>query len=414
MFRLRTVMGYPCIAQRALDGRRQLLVDVSTIARRDAGTGIQRVVRALWLALKALEGEDIMVRPIVGSRRSGYRVAPNDFMDNPLTGGLNALAEVAIAQGDIFLGLDLATHIVPFRARDLRRWQARGVQLVFVVYDLLPALYPHWFSNKSRRNYMRWINVVLRQADQVICIAEAVKRDLEGWIKTDLGTRARNPRMAVIRLSGDISASNPSKGLPDDAQATFAWIAAAPTILMVGTLEPRKGYDQALAAFERLWSANDVTPTRLLIVGRPGWMTQQLQHQIRRHADFGQRLIWIDNASDEYLEELYSRCCGLLFTSRAEGFGLPLIEAATHGKPSLVRDLPVFREFAPPGVTFFATADSDELAAAILRWVGKITTQPPNVAPPNLVSWRMAAIDLLAALGLSVPLGDHALLAGPP
>ncbi len=402
MCRLCARIGYACIAYRAPDGRRQLLVDVSTIARSDAGTGIQRVVRALWLELKALEDEALMVTPIIGSRRCGYRVAPDDFMQHPLGTDLNLLAPARIAKGDIFLGLDLAAHIIPYRARDLRRWQAHGVTLAFVVYDLLPALHPHWFSAKSRRNYLRWLTVVMRQADQVICIAEAVRRDLEGWIKTDLGTRARHPRMAVMRLSGDMTASNPSKGLPDNAEAVFAWAGAGPTILMVGTIEPRKGYDQALGAFERLWAADvDDSAPRLLIVGRPGWMTERLQQRIRQDAEHGRRLVWIDNASDEYLEGLYARCRGLLFASRAEGFGLPLLEAASHGKPALARDLPVFREFAPPSVTFFATEEPDELAAAIASWVADIGGSSVVPCPHGPIGWQQTAGDLAAALGLS-------------
>ncbi len=396
-------VGYACIAHRAPDGKRQLLVDVSTIARSDAGTGIQRVVRALWLELKALENEVLIVTPIIGSRRGGYHVAPGDFMYHPLSGDIGFLPLARIARGDIFLGLDLAAHIIPYRARDLRRWQARGVTLAFVVYDLLPALHPHWFSAKTRRNYLRWITVVMRRADQVICIADAVRRDLENWIKTDLGTHARRPRMAVMRLSGDMTASNPSKGLPADAEAVFAWASARPTILMVGTIEPRKGYDQALDALEKIWAGADEAPPQLLIVGRPGWMTEPLQQRMRVHHEHDRRLVWISNASDEYLEGLYARCCGLLFASRAEGFGLPLLEAASHGKPALARDLPVFREFAPPSVTFFETDDAAELANSITWWVAETRGKVAPLCPHGPVGWSHTVADLAAALGLADP-----------
>ena len=41
---------------------------------------------------------------------------------------------------------------------------------------------------------------------------------------------------------------------------------------MVGTIEPRKGHSQSLDAFELLWSKG--APQRLVIVGKPGWMTE--------------------------------------------------------------------------------------------------------------------------------------------
>lgn len=397
---LRARIGSASVDQRRPDGCRQLLVDVSTIARGDAGTGIQRVVRALWLELKLLEGESLIVTPVIGSRRSSYRVAPANFLLRPVQDDLDMLVPAKIAAGDIFLGLDLAAHIVPYRGHDLKRWQRQGVQLAFVVYDLLPALRPQWFSAKSRRKYLRWMRFVLRHADQVVCIAKAVQQDLENWIDSEEGIHARRPRIAVMRLSGDLAASHPSSGLPANADDIFAWAETGRTILMVGTIEPRKGYDQALAAFEHLWATGDAEAPKLLIVGRPGWMTEQLQQQIRQHPEQGQRLVWISDASDEYLEQLYARSYGLLFASRAEGFGLPLIEAAMRGKPALARDLPVFREFTPSGTTFFACDGADELAETIAAWTSDLAHAPATEATFAATRWNDTIEDLCVALNL--------------
>ncbi|MBY0582052.1 MAG: glycosyltransferase family 4 protein [Sphingomonas sp.] len=396
---------------RAPDGKRQLLVDVSTIARTDAGTGIQRVVRALWLQLRALDRNALIVTPIVASRRSGYRIAPADFLQNPIIADPATLPPVAIAEGDVFLGLDLALHVIPHRAHELRRWQACGVRLGFVVYDLLPVLHPYWFSPKINRRYVRWIGVVARHADEILCIARAVQDDLENWIEANIPRRIKRPRMSVIRLGGDIVASAPSEGLPIDAEAVLSWARNRPTILMVGTIEPRKGYDQALAAFEYLWSeesasVRDLVPS-LLIVGRPGWMTEALQDRLRYHREQGRRLRWIDDASDEYLGKLYEASTGFLFASQAEGFGLPILEAAGYGKPILARDLPVFREIAPDGAAFFQATTGEELAGLIKTWLAEITSGKPDLAPSILPDWTMAAEDLVAALGLDLPVAGR-------
>ena len=89
---------------------RRLLIDVSTIAQHDAGTGIQRVVRALWQCFIQAELKDVLVVPVAATARRGYAVAHYD--PDSLTFSLPARSAplVKAASGDIFLGLDLAAH----------------------------------------------------------------------------------------------------------------------------------------------------------------------------------------------------------------------------------------------------------------------------------------------------------------
>lgn len=369
----------------------RLFVDLSVIARGDAGTGIQRVVRAVWRALgKEMAGRFELV-PVAGSAAGSYRRIPADFLERPLRRLPLPWGKARLAprQGDVFLGLDLAAHVLPRNVGQLQRWRRRGVKLAFVVYDLLPVLQPDWFSDRTREHYRRWLELICREADQLICISGTVAGELADWIAAN---HVRSPHIATVRLGASIAASGPSRGLPTDAAENLAWAGAGTTVMMVGTIEPRKGYDQALAAFEELWA--DPAPGedfRLLIVGRPGWKTQALQERLRGHKLGGQRLRWIDNASDEYLEHLYRACWGLLLASRGEGFGLPLLEAAAHAKPVLVRDLPVFREIAPQGVAYFSAETATSLTAALREW--RESGVPANAAADDLC-WGKAAADL--------------------
>src|SRR5690606_5090572 len=123
------------------------------------------------------------------------------------------------------------------------------------------------------------------------------------------------------------------------------------TFLMVGTIESRKGYDQVLDAFDQLWGEGSVE--RLVIVGRQGWLVDDLVQRILQHPENGHRLFWLSDVSDEALVKLYERTDALIMASEAEGFGLPLIEAAKHGIPLIARDLPVFREVAGEGALYF-------------------------------------------------------------
>ena len=120
---------------------------------------------------------------------------------------------------------------------------------------------------------------------------------------------------------------------------------------MVGTVEPRKGHRQALAAMEHLWAAG--IDVNLVIVGKKGWMMNDMAGQIEGHPELNNRLFWLREVSDEMLDQIYRSAHALLAASEGEGFGLPLIEAAQHGLPIIARDIPVFVEVAGEHAYYF-------------------------------------------------------------
>ena len=133
------------------------------------------------------------------------------------------------------------------------------------------------------------------------------------------------------------------QGLSSDAGAAVVAMKSRPSLLMVGTLEPRKGHTQALDAFELLWA--DGVEANLVIIGHEGWHVEDLVSRLTRHRFAGKYLFWLSQADDHVLSLAY-KDRRLLAASEGEGFGLPLIEAARYGLPILARDLPVFREVA--------------------------------------------------------------------
>lgn len=384
----------------------QLLVDVSVIHQSDARTGIQRVVRALMLQLLMAPPTGYRVRPVFATRQHGYRYASPDFLDPaPEAPGAAASpvhADVQVECGDLFLGLDLAAHLLPRHQAQVLRWKRRGVKVHMVVYDLFPLQHPEWFNPKTTHNFKRWIKWLAVYADSAICISETVKMELHTWLRTHFGVPPTALPASTIVLGADIDASAPSGGLPADASLMVARLRSAPAVLMVGTLEPRKGHDQALAAFEQLWQKGN--PSLLVIVGQPGWKTEALQETLRRHPQAGQRLFWLEEVRDEYLAQLYAACYGVLVASRAEGFGLPLVEAVQHGKPVLARDITVFRELNLAGLTYFDSDTAQGLASAIVSWLqpvlGAATLPKPDHEPPFFPTWQLSSTQLLHALGL--------------
>jgi glycosyltransferase involved in cell wall biosynthesis len=370
--------------------KHRLLVDVSMILHHDARTGIQRTVRAIWSELLRRDGEAFEILPVAASRTHGYRFGPRDFLLSPPS-KRRLGPPVGARPGDVFLGLDLSAHLLPLYESQVASWRSAGATVHVVVYDLLPVKGPGWFNPSTVNNFTAWFELLKRHCDEALCISDDVARDL----RRALGVEVARPTIARVELAGDLGASLPSKGITLPCAKVIAHASSRAAILMVGTVEPRKGYDLALAAFEHLWSKHpDETPD-LVIVGQPGWRTEALQERLRNHPEMNRRLFWLASASDEALSALYKACLGLFLSSHAEGFGLPVAEAAAHGRRALVRDLAVFREQRLANVTYFSDDRPVQLGRAILAFAherGEVATER------NLVTWSQCADRLFGHL----------------
>jgi glycosyltransferase involved in cell wall biosynthesis len=200
-----------------------------------------------------------------------------------------------------------------------------------------------------------------------------------------------------FHLGADMENSKPSRGLPDDAKAVFACLEQRPSFLMVGTLEPRKGHAQTLAAFEILWQAgNDIN---LVIIGKEGWLVDALLERLRTHPELNKRLLWLEGISDEYLEKIYAACDCLIASSEGKGFGLPLIEAAQHKLPIIARDIPVFREVAGDHAYYFNGLEPQDLADTVRQWLAlHAEGKAPSSTNMPWLTWRQSTEQLLAQI----------------
>lgn len=379
---------------------RRLLLDVSTIVHIDVATGIQRVVRALVTDFMRAPPDGIeVVLVYAAAHRTGYRHARRyeaSIVAGRSQAGSDETEElpIAVRPTDIFLGIDLAHGPVAANRLLYEHWRRLGVRVYFVVYDLLPVLMPQNFSF-SDTLHSRWL-ADIAGGDGLLCISRSVADEVIAWLGEHGAPRKRPLAVGWFHLGADLHASRPSTGMPADAPATLEKIRARPAFLLVGTVEPRKGHRQTLDAFESLWS--DGIEVNLVIVGRPGWGTEDLCARLQRHPEAGSRLHWLDGISDEFLDRIYQACSALLAPSLGEGFGLPIVEARLHGMPTIARDIPVFREIADSRTTFFSGTDPASLAAAVADWLKRPEAKMSHPAAGSWLTWHDSRMQLEAVV----------------
>jgi glycosyltransferase involved in cell wall biosynthesis len=77
------------------------------------------------------------------------------------------------------------------------------------------------------------------------------------------------------------------------------------------------------------------------------------------------RLVFHDGVTDAEYAELLASATALVHASRAEGFGIPLVEAMRLGTPVVVSDIPIFREIGGDAALFFDPNNPESLVAAL-------------------------------------------------
>ncbi len=375
----------------------RIFLDVTELATHDYRTGIQRVTRAIateWLSRSPAGYQTQLVRI---DRESGQYVCANAFTSRLVPGAEEGAVDAPLVchPGDVFLGLDLVGDTASLVPHWFEYFRATGVKVAFVIYDILPVRHPEWWPVDGGRHHERWLSAIAGYSDRLICISRAVADDVRAWL--DSAMLEHSPAIDWFHLGADIENSTPSRGIADGDRLIIERLEDATSFLMVGTLEPRKGHAQTLAAFEELW-AQDVDAL-LVIVGKRGWLVDDLCTRLSNHPERNKRLFWLEAISDEYLAKVYAASTCLLAASRGEGFGLPLIEAAQQGKPVLARDIPVFREVAGVHASYFSGNTPCALATAVRKWMADHQAHAlPDISALTWLTWRESARQLETAL----------------
>lgn len=369
---------------------RQILLDVSELSRTDRKTGIERVAGNLVDHLTQLDRHERMELVTAGVEVRYARSFAARRLGLPAFGPDRP---VMMSSGDRFLGLEINAAMSPDLFETFRR---RNVESCFVIYDILPVTHPNFFLPSILPTFARWLNAIVTHADAVVCISRSVADALHVWLEEVRPSRLSPLKIGVFSLGADFGGTSLTEKPSVEAEAVINALRGRKSVLMVGTIEPRKGHDQALAGFEQLWKRG--SDTSLVIVGKAGWMTETLTRRIRAHPEHGKRLFWLEGATDADLALLYKSADLFLACSWAEGFGLPLVEAARHGLPILARDIPVFREVGAPDTGFFAGEDGAALGDTIHEVLSSARRTADPAAHSALTTWRESARQLLSVI----------------
>jgi glycosyltransferase involved in cell wall biosynthesis len=106
----------------------------------------------------------------------------------------------------------------------------------------------------------------------------------------------------------------------------------------------------------------------LRIVGARGWGRREADDAFELHPA-PEKVSFLGYLEDEALAAEYRSACGLVFCSLYEGFGLPLVEAMTHGCPVICSRATALEEVAAGAALLADPFSTGEIEHAMLRLV---------------------------------------------
>jgi glycosyltransferase involved in cell wall biosynthesis len=130
------------------------------------------------------------------------------------------------------------------------------------------------------------------------------------------------------------------------------------TLLYMGSFMPYKNVETMVRGMAEL---PDMT---LHLLSR---ITPQRRAELEALAPEGSNIVFHNGVTDGEYEALLARTTALISLSRAEGYGLPLVEAMSHGTPVIASDIPIFREVGHTAVSYVHPDSPAEFAAAVRR-----------------------------------------------
>jgi glycosyltransferase involved in cell wall biosynthesis len=262
----------------------------------------------------------------------------------------------------------------------------RGRGLIVTVHDTVPFTHPETLTRRGAAWHQAVIRRAVRTANAVVVPTAAVAEDLH----------RHAPGPATVAVVGH--------GVPDALLVDLSRHEAAlitgrlrlpeTYVLAVGTVEPRKGLDVLVEAMAR----PEAPDLPLVVVGPRGWGDVDLTELARRAGLADGRLHVTGHITDEQLAAVLRRAAVLAAPSRAEGFGLPVLEAMAVGLPVVHTDVPALVEVAGGTGVVVPRDDPRALAAALTGVLADGAGTAARVEQGRLraaaFTWQHAATEL--------------------
>jgi glycosyltransferase involved in cell wall biosynthesis len=309
-------------------------------------TGNETYVVGLVQGFAARPGDVEMLVYTVGNRWTGW-------------GGGVRFQRLLTANPYVRLGLELPLRSLAQRLDILHMTYSAPVwsaaPMVLTVHDICYATNPEWFSERDLRVLRANVPRSIRKAAQVITDSQSARNQI---IET---YHVPESKITAIPIGPGPGAEPIDEAAAREELAAIGLDLKRPYLLTVGNLQPRKNLVRLLEAFKVLARSHDVD---LMIVGPRHYKAEEA---FQAAGDVADRVHFTGYVTDRQLAACYRCSTVFVLPSLYEGFGLPALEAMSHGVPTACSDAGSLPEVCGDAALLFDPRSVEAMVDAIDR-----------------------------------------------
>jgi alpha-1,3-rhamnosyl/mannosyltransferase len=229
-----------------------------------------------------------------------------------------------------------------------------GIPTVLTVYDLIPCIFPRFFSRAATVMFRLLMSLALRAADRVIAISEATRADLIARLGAD-------PASVVTIPLAPGAAFRPC-GSEEVGRVRGRYALPSGYVLYLGSNKPHKNLPRLVEAWGRI--KGGWREIALIVAGPRDSRYRDAERLVERFG-LGASVFFLGPVPEEDLPGLYSGASCFIFPSLCEGYGLPVIEAMSCGAPVACSRVSSLQEIAGDGAILFDPNAVDSIALSL-------------------------------------------------
>jgi glycosyltransferase involved in cell wall biosynthesis len=230
--------------------------------------------------------------------------------------------------------------------------------IVLTVHDITFATNPEWFSARDLRVLSRAVPWSIRRAARVITVSEVCR----GQIIERYGLPA--DRVVCVHNAAGPAAEAIERDAARNELVALGLDPGRPYILAVGNLQPRKNLVRLIEAYRSLAAAG--VDVDLLVVGAEHYRAREV---LDAAGEASGRVRFTGYISDRQLAACYTLATVFALPALFEGFGIPALEAMTHGTPVVCSRSGALPEVCGNAALYFDPTDVESITAALRRAV---------------------------------------------
>lgn len=247
------------------------------------------------------------------------------------------------------------------RHKTLRRISAKGMKLVWMCFDLVPANRPVAKSKRhaSGHRFTSWLDLAIRDRGKFICISDHVRDSLSGYAKA----------MGETVNAVSVPLAHEFRFADGPVSQKTGTLTGQDYVLYVSSLGLRKNHMALLKSWQRLAAVHGDSLPKLVLAGSR-WKETDIFPFLEQTQWLGGKVEHVSGLSDADIAALYSHCRFTVYPSLNEGWGLPVGESLWMGKPCVCADNSSLPEVGRNWVTYFKADDPASMDKALERALG--------------------------------------------